>query len=119
MADVSAVIDGYIASWNETDPERRRQLLDATFAADASYVDPLVAADGRDGIEATIAAVQRQFPGHRFALAAGPDVHHDRVRFTWHLKPVDGDDVVAVGHDFGVVAEDGRLRSVTGFLEQA
>jgi hypothetical protein len=39
------------------------------------------------------------------------------VRFTWHLKPIAGGDTVAVGVDFGVVAEDGRLSSVTGFLE--
>lgn len=118
MTDVSAVVDGYIASWNETDPERRRQLVEATFAADASYVDPLVAADGRDGIDATIAAVQRQFPGHRFALAAGPDLHHDRVRFTWHLVSDAGDAPVAIGQDFATLATDGRLRAVTGFLEQ-
>jgi hypothetical protein len=51
------------------------------------------------------------------ALARAPDAHHNRVRFTWHLKPLGGDETVAVGIDFGVVAEDGRLRSVTGFLE--
>jgi hypothetical protein len=39
------------------------------------------------------------------------------VRFTWHLKPESGGDTVAVGIDFGVIAEDGRLRSVTGFLD--
>jgi hypothetical protein len=39
------------------------------------------------------------------------------VRFTWHLKSAAGGDTVAVGIDFGVVAGDGRLRSVTGFLE--
>jgi hypothetical protein len=66
-----------------------------------------------------IAGAQQQFPGHRFELAGAPDAHHDRVRFTWHLKPEAGGDTVAVGIDFGVVAEDGRLRSVTGFLEQA
>jgi SnoaL-like domain len=119
MADVTAVVDGYIASWNETDPARRSALVAATFTDDASYVDPLVAADGRDGIDATIAAVQQQFPGHRFALAAGPDVHHDRVRFTWHLVPDGTDAPVAVGQDFATLAADGRLRAVTGFLEQA
>jgi hypothetical protein len=118
MADVTAVVDGYIASWNETDAARRRALVEATFADDASYVDPLVAADGRDGIDATIAAVQEQFSGHRFVLAAGPDVHHDRVRFTWHLVPATGDAPVAMGQDFATLDGDGRLRAVTGFLEQ-
>jgi hypothetical protein len=117
MTDITTLIDGYIAIWNEPDPQRRRALIAQTWTEDASYVDPLMTGAGPDGIDAMIAGAQQQFPGHRFELAGAPDAHHDRVRFTWHLKPDGSDDVVAVGHDFGVVAEDGRLRSVTGFLE--
>ena len=71
--------------------------------------------EGHDGIDAMIAAAQQQFPGHRFELVDGPDSHHDRVRFTWQLVG-DGGARVAVGFDFGTLAPDGRLRSVTGFL---
>jgi len=62
-------------------------------------------------------AAQQAYPGHRFELAEGPDAHNDRVRFTWHLHGPDGNGPVAVGIDFGTVAGDGRLRTVTGFLE--
>ena len=117
MTDVATVVDTYLAAWNETDPERRRALLAETWADDASYLDPLMAGEGRDGIDTMIAAAQQAYPGHRFELAAGPDAHNDRVRFTWHLHGPDGNGPVAVGIDFGTVAEDGRLRSVTGFLE--
>ena len=119
MNDIPSLIDAYIATWNEGDPERRRALVVRTFTEDGSYVDPVMTGAGQDGIDAMIAGAQQQFPGHRFELAGEPDSHHDRVRFSWHLKPVGGEDVVAIGHDFGVVAEDGRLRSVTGFLEPA
>ena len=119
MTDITNLIDGYIATWNEADPQRRRALVAQTWTEDGSYVDPLMTGKGTDGIDAMIAGAQQQFPGHRFVLAGEPDSHHDRVRFSWHLKPVDNDDVVATGHDFGVVADDGRLISVTGFLEQA
>jgi hypothetical protein len=118
MTDITTLIDGYIDTWNEADPQRRRALVAQTWTEDGSYVDPLMTGTGTDGIDAMIAGAQQQFPGHRFELAGVPDAHHDRVRFTWHLKPVDGNDVVAIGHDFGVVAADGRLSSVTGFLEQ-
>ena len=37
------------------------------------------------------------------------------MRFTWTLTA--GDGPVARGIDFATVAEDGRLRAVTGFLE--
>jgi hypothetical protein len=119
MTDTTKLIDNYIAIWNEGDPDRRRELIAHTWTDDATYVDPMMTGAGRDGIDAMIAAAQQQFPGHRFELAGAPDAHHDRVRFTWHLKPVAGGDTVAVGVDFGVVSEDGRLSSVTGFLEQA
>ena len=114
---ITSVVDTYIASWNETDAERRLALVSETFTDDARYLDPLMSGEGVDGIAAMIGAAQSQFPGHRFELAGAPESHHDRVRFTWHLKPVAGGDAVAIGSDFAVVADDGRLRSVTGFLD--
>ena len=115
MTDITNIVDGYIAAWNETDADRRRALVADAFADDASYVDPLMTGEGTDGIAAMIGGAQEQFPGHRFELSAGPDAHHDRVRFAWTLV---GDGApVAAGVDFATVADDGRLRAVTGFLE--
>ncbi len=119
MPDVNTLVADYIATWNETDPRRRRALVDETFADDASYLDPLMDGSGPAGIDAMIAAAQAQYPGTRFELAGAPDEHHGRVRFSWHLRPADGGDALATGHDFGTLAEDGRLREVTGFLEPA
>ena len=114
---MTTVVDGYIAMWNETDPERRRVIIAQTWTDDGTYLDPHVevagAAASRDGRRRPGAV-----PGHRFVLAAGPDAHHDRVRFTWHLV-ADERRAVATGRDVAVVADDGRLRDVTGFLEAA
>jgi hypothetical protein len=117
MPDVTTVIDGYIAMWNETDPERRRALITETWTDDGSYVDPHADVDGADAIDGLVAAVQEQFPAHRFVLAAGPDAHHDAVRFTWHLVGGEDSEPIAIGVDFATLAGDGRLRAVTGFLE--
>jgi hypothetical protein len=117
MTDTTTLIDNYIAIWNEADPQRRRELIAQTWTEDATYVDPMMTGTGRDGIDAMIAGAQQQFPGLLFELAGSPDAHHDCVRFTWHLKPEAGGDAVAIGSDFAVVADDGRLRSVTGFLD--
>jgi SnoaL-like protein len=116
MTDITTLVDDYLAAWNEADPERRRALVARAFTDDGSYVDPLMDGRGHAGIDAMIAGAQAAYPGHRFRLAAGPDAHHDAVRFAWHLVP-DGGDPVALGIDFGTVAPDGRLRAVTGFLE--
>jgi hypothetical protein len=116
MPDTNAVVETYISMWNESDPERRRALIAQALSEDASYVDPLMSSDGPEQIDAMIAGAQQQFPGHRFALLSGPDAHHDRVRFSWTLAPAGGEPI-AIGVDFASIAGDGRLRSVTGFLE--
>src|SRR5262245_14083561 len=118
MNDIPSLIDAYIATWNEGDPERRRALVAQTFTEDGSYVDPLMTGAGQDGIDAMVAGAQQQFPGHRFELAGGPDAHHDRVRFAWRLVAGHGGAQVAAGVDFGTLAADGRLSAITGFLEQ-
>ena len=119
MSDATDVIHRYFAVWNETDPAHRRDLIARTWSEDASYLDPLLAADGPVGIDAMVASVQERFPGHRFALAGKVDSHHDRVRFAWELVGPDGASPVLAGIDFGVLATDGRLRTITGFLDHA
>ena len=70
MTQLTTVVDGYIAMWNETDPERRRSLIEQTWTEDGSYVDPHAEVSGAEGLDA-------------------------------------------------LVADDGRLQAVTGFLEAA
>jgi hypothetical protein len=117
MRDVQDVVDRYIATWNETDPARRRELISRTWTEEGHYLDPLMAGEGQDGIDAMIQAVQTQFPGHRFRRTSKIDTHHDRVRFSWELGP-EGASPLAGGLDIGVIA-DGRLRSIIGFLDFA
>jgi hypothetical protein len=119
MADVTTVVDAYIAMWNETSPEARRAIVAQAWSEDGTYLDPLMSGEGRAGIDAMVAGAQAQFPGARFELVSGPDHHHDRVRFAWRMVGGDGAGEVARGVDFATLADDGRLRSVTGFLEPA
>jgi SnoaL-like domain len=115
--DLKHLIDRYIDAWNETDADRRRELVAGVWTDDGTYLDPLMSGAGHDSIATMIALAQQQFPEHRFELSFGPDAHNDRVRFAWTLYGPGGDAPVAAGTDFGTVAEDGRLSSVTGFLE--
>ena len=118
MSDPTTVVRTYIDMWNETDPQRRRELVAEALTDNASYIDPIMAGNGTDEISAMIGAAQQQYPGHRFELVAGPDVHHDRVRFTWSLGAPDAEPI-AIGVDFATTAQDGRMQNVTGFLEPA
>lgn len=118
MNDVTRTVERYIAIWNETDPARRRALIAQTWHEDGSYVDPLMTGDGAAGIDAMIAAVQERFPGHEFRLVSAVDSHNDRVRFSWELTPGDDNPPHVAGVDFGVLAADGRLQAITGFLDK-
>jgi SnoaL-like protein len=116
MTDVKTIATGYIDLWNERTPDRRRKMLAANWTADAKYVDPLMSGEGHDGVDALIAGVQQRFPDFRFRLIGEPNGYGEHVRFSWGLGP-DGADSPIKGTDFAVV-KDGRIRSITGFLDQ-
>jgi hypothetical protein len=118
MADFESLAEQYIATWNETDPAERSRLLGELWADDARYVDPLVVAEGREAIGATIGAVQRQFPGFVFRLVGPVDGHHDQARFSWELGPEHADGAPVAGSDVAVVDGHGRLQTVLGFLDR-
>ena len=114
---IADIVNGYFAMWHETDPIQRQAVLARTWTQDAHYVDPLVAANGADGLDAMVAGVHAQFPGHRFVLASAIDAHHDWAMWKWELVgPASGALVAAAGVDFATLAPDGKLRDVIGFL---
>jgi hypothetical protein len=117
MTSTLDLVDRYIAIWNETDAQRRAELIAATWTEDSRYVDPLMSGQGRAGIDAMVAGVQSSYPGLKFRRTSAVDAYADRLRFGWELGP-DGGPAVAGGADFGQVAQ-GRLATVTGFLDFA
>lgn len=115
---MSDLIDRYLACWNETDAEARRALLAEHWSADADYVDPMIEVSGLEALDATIAAVQAQFPGFVFSVAGAPlDGHHDVARFGWGLGPA-GAEPPIVGFDVVQTDADGRIVRVLGFLDR-
>jgi hypothetical protein len=111
--NITDLVTRYLETWGETDPQARREAVDELWAPDGVYTDPMATAAGRDQIDATIAAVQGQFPGLAFTLAGPVDAHHDTARFTWSL----GDELV-IGFDVLVLDADGRISKVYGFLDK-
>jgi hypothetical protein len=112
------LVDRYIASFNETDPTRRRQLVEQLYTEDAAYVDPRAEVRGPAQIDAFLAAAQQQLPGFAFTLGGDVDAHHSQARFHWHATAPGADEPAVVGFDV-LVAEDGKVRSVYGFIDKA
>ncbi len=116
--DYTAVAERYIAAWNASDETARARAVGAAFADGATYLDPMMAGTGHDGIWSMIAAAQSQFPGFAFRLQPGTDGFGDRLRFSWALGPAGTDQTVVAGTDVGEVDPDGRLRAVVGFIDR-
>jgi hypothetical protein len=114
---INETVIGYIAAWNETDAGRRRDIIARTWTDDARYLDGHRDSAGHAAIDAMIAAVQDHFPGYRFRLSSGIEVHHDRMRFSWTAGGTLDAPLFFGGTDFAIVASDGRLSAVTGFTD--
>ena len=117
MSTVNETVAGYIAAWNETDAGRRREIVARTWSEDGSYLDAHRSGVGHAAIDEMIAAVQQRFAGYRFRLTSGIEAHHDRVRFSWSAGGTEQAPLYFGGTDFATLAEDGRLRAVTGFID--
>lgn len=108
-------IDIYLTAYGEPDDVARAGLIAQAFADDATLTDPPFTATGHATLSASFAAVQAQFPEHRFVRTSAVDAHHDMARYTWALNGPDGSTSVA-GSDFVCFDAEGRIASVTGFF---
>ncbi len=73
---------------------------------------------GHEGIAAVIAGAHEQFPGFVFRPLGDVEGHHDIARFGWELVAVADGSAPVAGFDVVRLAEDGRIRSVLGFLDR-
>ena len=135
MNDPAALLDGYVAIWNEVDASRRRvavaelwtedavhifqpprEVIDAAAALD---VTPILQARGHGELQARVARAHEQFvaPGRfSFRSRGGAARLGDVVKFNWEMVS-SGGEVVAVGLEFLVLDADGRIRLDYQFIE--
>ena len=114
---VESTIEAYVATWNETDPARRRAGIARAWAEAGRYRDPVMASDGHAGMDAMLAGVQAKFPGFVLRRTSKVDAHNGAARFTWSLGPAAGPSVVE-GVDFCELTPDGQLIEVVGFIDK-
>jgi SnoaL-like domain len=118
MGDFQDTVARYIASFNETDAGRRRELLGALYTDDVRYTDPAHDLAGPSAIDEFISSTQERFPGYEFSLGSAVDAHHDQARFQWHATAPGSTEPAYVGFDV-LVTDNGRVRNVYGFLDKA
>jgi SnoaL-like domain len=118
MSDIPGTVGRYMALWNEGDDMVRAQSIADMFTADATYTDPMADVSGHDGISAVMTGARSQFAGCVFNLLAPADTNHHVARFSWELVPATGGESIVIGSDVATFAEDGKIRSIIGFLDK-
>lgn len=108
----------YFEAWNAGSAEDIAKAVAAAWTEDGSYTDPLAEVAGHDGVAAVIAGAHARFPGFEFRLLGAVDGHHDVARFGWELVSVADGSAPVAGFDVIALAEDGRIRTVAGFLDR-
>lgn len=113
--DLQEAVDTYGEAWNESDGQRRLELLERAWAEGGTYTDPTSEVEGRAALAEHIEGFRQQFAGHRIENASAADGHHGWFRFAWRMVGPDGT-VGMEGFDVGQVDDDGRISSIVGFF---
>ena len=130
------LVDRYFALWNESDPERRRELIEGLWAEDGEQI--LQATDearriaagpgvgtsavfevrGHAQLEARVAsAYEHWIAGLGWSFRSRDDVDrvHDVIKFHWEAVDADGE-ITGVGLNFLVLTADGRIERDYSFV---
>ena len=112
----SRTVERYVQFWNTT-PDEQRRTGPALFSDDIVQVAPVGVLAGLEAL----ATFTEQFAAaggpYRFRIRTAPEIHHGRARVPWQIDR-DGE-VFAEGTDVLVIGHDGRITSITTFLDRA
>jgi hypothetical protein len=103
----------YAAIWS-LDSELRAEELAACLTDDVTYCDPNGLIEGPSALSTYMGGFQQSVPGGAFRIRAVLH-HHDRMLALWTLQGSDGS-ALQTGASFGLLSQDGRLRTITGFF---
>ena len=117
MSEYNELIDKYFAGLNETDDERRRELIEQVWAENGKFISPFGVAIGHDAIDAKARKALDQLAGGEVCRASDIETLHDCLRLKFEVVNQSGEAFIG-GVDFGMI-EDGKLQSMTGFFDFA
>ena len=112
MSDLEALVDRYLALWQDPDPQARRAAIAEVFSEDIAHFTETREVHGLEEMADRVTDSYRAWvePGkYVFRSAKNATGHHGAVRFNWEMVPIGGGDVAAVGFDFVLLNEEGRI----------
>jgi hypothetical protein len=104
-----------LAAWNEFDPDKLQELVEAALTEDIAFTDPHYQIVGREAFIKQVHEVRAREGQARLMPTSGVDMHHDRARYSWALVRADGSRF----EGFDAVALDtkqGKICRIDGFF---
>jgi hypothetical protein len=119
MNNPQDLADRYVAVWNESDPALRRKGIAELWDPDGAHYVRTLEARGFDALEKRITGSYEKnvrSAGHRFRAASNAQTLRNVVTFNWEMVSVDRSKVLAVGLEFLVLDDRGRIVADYQFL---
>jgi hypothetical protein len=113
MSNYPESFDNMLAAWNESDPQKIRQLLESALTDDVHFIDPSIDVTGIDGFERNVHDVQARLSGAVYSRISAVDTHHNLFRYHWAIHQNGA--LVLQGFDV-VEARDNKVARVLGFF---
>lgn len=117
MSDLE-IADRYTAFWNASTDEDQQRLAALTFVDGVEYHAPIGVLTGARAMIGFRQEFTSHVPTARLVARRVPERHHDRMRFQWEIV-VGDEESFATGTDVLELDGDGRISSVTSFLDRA
>jgi hypothetical protein len=113
MDSAQQLADRYVAVWNETDAERRRQSIADLWIPEGEHYAGAREVRGYAGLEERIRGSHEKNVrdgGYRFRAVKDAQALHDGLTFHWEMAPPESEKIVASGLIFLLVDGPGRIR---------
>lgn len=114
----SEVLDQYVEFWNAETVEQQRRIAAAVFNGPVEYHAPVGELVGAE----QLINFRNQFTEHMgdatLVVRRAPETRHDRARLLWEIQLAGGESF-ATGTDVIAFAPDGRIDSISSFLDRA
>lgn len=112
MSEAQQLADRFAAVWNEPDASARRRAIVELWAPDGVHYVRTIVARGHDALEKRVTGAYEKNVrdnGNRFRAVKNAQSLEGAVTFNWEMVPARGDEVLAVGLEFLLLDDQGRI----------
>lgn len=104
--------DRYVAVWNETDAGARRDAIASLWTPEGEHFVRTLQAKGYEALEQRVTSSHEKNVrdgGFRFIATGDAQLLRNTLMFHWQMVPAGGGPVAALGLEFLLLAEEGRI----------